>query len=80
MLQQRGIATVICCGASSNQAVMYTATAAVRPFGYICVIPVDGLIARSDYEHEFTLHQFTILPGGAAEKFRITEFEKISFA
>ena len=28
-------------------------------------------------EHEFTLHQFTILPGGAAEKFRITEFEKI---
>jgi nicotinamidase-related amidase len=80
MLQQRGVKTVICCGASSNQAVMYTATAAVRPFGYICVIPVDGLIARSDYEHEFTLHQFTILPGGAAEKFRITEFDKIKFA
>jgi nicotinamidase-related amidase len=38
MLQQRGIKTVICCGASSNQAVMYTATAAVRPFGYTCVI------------------------------------------
>ena len=77
MLQNRVINTVICCGASSNQAVMYTATAAVRPFGYTCVIPVDGLIARSDYEHEFTLHQFTILPGGAAEKFRITEFDKI---
>lgn len=77
MLQQRGIKTVICCGASSNQAVMYTATAAVRPFGYTCVIPVDGLIARGDYEHEFTLHQFTILPGGAAEKFKITEFNKI---
>jgi hypothetical protein len=41
---------VIVCGASSNQAVMYTATAAVRPFGYTCVIPVDGLIARGDYE------------------------------
>jgi hypothetical protein len=41
------------------------------------VIPVDGLIARGDYEHEFTLHQFTILPGGAAEKFRITQFDKI---
>jgi nicotinamidase-related amidase len=80
MLQQRGIKTVICCGASSNQAVMYTATAAVRPFGYTCVIPVDGLIARGDYEHEFTLHQFTILPGGAAEKFRITEFDKIKIA
>lgn len=80
MLQERGIKTVICCGASSNQAVMYTATAAVRPFGYTCVIPVDGLIARGDYEHEFTLHQFTILPGGAAEKFRITEFDKIKIA
>ena len=67
MLQQRGITSVIVCGASSNQAVMYTATAAVRPFGYTCIIPVDGLIARGDYEHEFTLHQFTILPGGAAE-------------
>ncbi len=80
MLQKRGVKTVIVCGASSNQAVMYTATAAVRPFGYTCVIPVDGLIARGDYEHEFTLHQFTILPGGAAEKFRITEFAKINFA
>jgi len=80
MLQQRGIKTVIVCGASSNQAVMYTATAAVRPFGYTCVIPVDGLIARGEYEHEFTLHQFTILPGGAAEKFKITEFDKIRIA
>jgi len=77
MLQKRGIKTVIVCGASSNQAVMYTATAAVRPFGYDCVIPVDGLIARGDYEHEFTLHQFTILPGGAAQKFKITQFDKI---
>jgi nicotinamidase-related amidase len=80
MLQKRGVRTVIVCGASSNQAVLYTATAAARPFGYEVVIPVDGLIARGEYEHEFTLHQFTILPGGAAEKFKITEFDKISFA
>ncbi len=80
MLQKRGVKTVIVCGASSNQAVLYTATAAARPFGYDVVIPVDGLIARGDYEHEFTLHQFTILPGGAAEKFKITEFDKIKFA
>jgi len=33
---------------------------------------VKGLIARGDYEHEFRF-----LPGGAAEKFRITEFDKI---
>jgi nicotinamidase-related amidase len=80
MLKQRGIKTVIVCGAASNQAVLYTATAAARPFGYEVVIPVDGLIARGEYEHEFTLHQFTILPGGAAEKFKITEFDKIKFS
>jgi hypothetical protein len=44
------------------------------------VIPVDGLIARGDYEHQFTLHQFTILPGGAAPKFKITQFDKIKIA
>ena len=77
MLQKKSIKTVIVCGASSNQAVLYTATAAARPFGYDVVIPVDGLIARGEYEHEFTLHQFTILPGGAAQKFKITEFDKI---
>ncbi len=77
-LQKRGIKTVIAMGASSNQAVMYTATSAVRPFGYDVVIPMDGLIARSEYEHEFTLHQFTILPGGAAEKFKITTFDQIT--
>jgi nicotinamidase-related amidase len=80
MLQARRIKSVIVCGASSNQAVMYTATAAVRPFGYDVIIPVDGLIARGDYEHEFTLHQFTILPGGAAQKFKITQFDKIKLA
>jgi hypothetical protein len=43
-------------------------------------IPVDGLSARGDDEHEFTLHQFTILPAGAAQKFKITEFDKIKIA
>ena len=65
---------------SSNQAVMYSAAAPVRPFGCTCVIPVDGLIACGDYEHEFTLHQFTNLPVGTAEKFRIREFGKIKLA
>ena len=44
------------------------------------ICPVDALIAHSDYEHEFTLHQFTILSGGATEKFRVTEFDKIKIA
>jgi hypothetical protein len=41
---------------------------------------VKGLIARGDYEHEFTLQQFTSLPGGAAGNFKITQFEKITIA
>jgi nicotinamidase-related amidase len=77
LLQNRGIKTVIVCGASSNQAVLYTATAAARPFGYDVVIPADGLIARGEYQHEFTLYQFTILGAGVAQKFKITEFDKI---
>src|SRR5258706_10805256 len=74
LLQARGIETVIVCGPSSNQAVLYTATAAARPFGYEAVVPVDGLISRGDYEQEVTLHQFTILPGGASEKIKNTDF------
>ena len=79
LLQAKGLKTLIVTGASSNQAVLYTATAAVRPFGYDVIIPTDGLIARGDYEHEYTLHQFTILPAGAAEKFKITQFNRITF-
>ena len=52
----------------------------MRPFGDDCVIPVDGLIARGYYEHEFTLHQYTILPGGDAQKFKIPQFDKIKIA
>ena len=43
----------------------------------VLIVPVDGLIQRGDYKHEFALHQFTILPGGAAPKFKITQFDKI---
>jgi len=79
LLTARGLKTLIVTGAASNQAVLYTATAAVRPFGFDVIIPTDGLIARGDYEHEYTLHQFTILPAGAAEKFKITRLDQITF-
>ncbi len=79
LLTARGLKTLIVTGAASNQAVLYTATAAVRPFGFDVIIPTDGLIARGDYEQEYTMHQFTILPAGAAEKFKITQFDRITF-
>ena len=78
ILRQRGINTVIVTGASSNQAVLYTATSAARPHGYEIIIPMDGIIARGDYEHEYTLHQFTVL-SGAASKFKFTELNRINF-
>lgn len=78
LLQARGINTLIIAGAATNQAVLYTATAAVRPLGYDVIIPEDGTIARGDYEHEYAIHQFTILPAGAASKFKITEFTRIT--
>ncbi len=78
LLERHGIKSLIVTGAASNQAVLYTATAAVRPFGYDVIVPIDGIIARGDYENEFTLHQFTILPAGAAQKFKITQFDRIN--
>ncbi len=78
LLTARGLKTLIVTGASSNQAVLYKETAAVRPFGFDVIIPVDGLISRGYYENEYTLHQFTILPAGAAEKFKITQFDRIT--
>jgi len=80
LLQKRNIKTLIIAGASTNQAVLYTATAAVRPFGYDVIIPEDGTIAKGDYEHEYAIHQFTILPAGVAQRIKITEFGKINFS
>jgi nicotinamidase-related amidase len=80
LLKARGVRTLIIAGALSNVAVLYTATTAVRPLGYDVVIPVDGLAAPSDYEQEYTLHQLATLPGGAAEKIRFSEFDRIGFS
>jgi len=39
---------------------------------------MNGVIARGDHEHEFTLYQFTILTAGAAQKFKMTQFNRIN--
>jgi len=39
---------------------------------------MNEIIARGDHEHEFTLYQFTILTAGAAQKFKITQFDRIN--
>ena len=79
VLEPRGINTLIITGYRSNIAVMYTATEAARLFGYKVVIPVDGIAALTDYEYEYTLFQFTVLPGGAADQFAFTTLDMVSF-
>ncbi|MBI4333879.1 MAG: isochorismatase family protein [Chloroflexi bacterium] len=77
--EKSGVRTVIITGASSNFAVLYTATTAARVCRYNVVVPVDGIIARSRYEDEYTLYQFTVLPG-VSQLFSFTNLGDIAFA
>ena len=79
MLQKKGIKTVIITGASTNNAVLFTAQAAARNFGLNVVIPLDGVIAKSSYESEYPIYQFSVMPSGASERFSYTTLEGISF-
>lgn len=79
LLDKQGIKTVIITGASTNFAVLYTATSAARMYGYNVVIPTDGVIANTKYENDYTLYQFTVLPGGASQRFSFTTLGAITF-
>lgn len=71
--------TLIITGYRSNISVLNTATKATREFKYKVVIPIDGLAAKTEYELEYTLYQFTVLPTQAAELFTFTKLGMISF-
>ena len=62
LLDERGIEHVIAVGASTHLCVLYTCTAAARNHGYHVVVPLDGVAAKNPYEHEYSLHQLTVLP------------------
>jgi nicotinamidase-related amidase len=79
LLQDKGIKTVIITGASTNAAVLYTATTAARMHRYTVVIPMDGMVANSNYEQEYTFHQFTVLPSDAGKQFQFTKLEMVTF-
>lgn len=79
LLTGRGIKTVIVTGASTNNAVLFTATSAARMHRLQVVIPLDGVIAKNRYESEYPLYQFTVLPGGVHERFSFTTLEGIAF-
>lgn len=78
-LKEKGAKTLIVTGSSTNSAVLYTVTTATRIHRYNVVIPMDGVNAATPYEQEYSLHQFTVLPGGANKLFQFTNLSMISF-
>lgn len=78
LLQSWGTKTLIFLGGSANFSLLYTATTAARIHGYSVVVPVDGIYAHSDYEMEYALYQFTVLPR-VHDKFRFTNLAGIDF-
>ena len=78
-LKNQGAKTLIITGSSTNAAVLYTATTAARIHRYNIVIPIDGVNAATAYEHEYAIHQFTVLPSEANKLFQFTKLTMISF-
>jgi nicotinamidase-related amidase len=79
LLKDKGAKTLVITGSSTNFAVLYTATTATRMHRYNVVIPMDGVNASSRYEHEYAIHQFTVLPSEANKLFQFTTLSMISF-
>ena len=71
--------TLIITGYRSNISVLNTATKATRELNYTAIIPIDGMTAKTDYEQEYTLFHFTVLPAQAADRFRFTLLDMIQF-
>ena len=79
ILNQRSVENLIIVGSLTNMAVLYTSTSAARIYRYNVIIPLDGVNAKSIYEHEYAIHQLTILPAGAGERFQFTTLSMIHF-
>jgi nicotinamidase-related amidase len=71
---------VVVVGSSTHVCVMYTATAAARELGYEVVVPIDGVNTANPYEHDYALHQLTVIPGGASKHIHFTTTDGLTFA
>jgi nicotinamidase-related amidase len=78
-LKERGAKTLVVTGSSTNSAVLYTATTAARMYRYPVVIALDGVNANTRYEHEYAIHQFTVLPSEANKLFQFTTLSMLTF-
>ena len=71
--------SLVIVGSATNFAVLYTATPPARIHKYDVIIPLDGVNAKRNYEHEYAIHQMTILPASAHKQFRFTRLGMIEF-
>ena len=78
-LREKGAKTLVVTGSSTNGGVLYTVTTAARIHRYNIVVPMDGVNANSRYEQEYSIHQFTVLPGDAYKQFQFTNLSMITF-
>ena len=78
-LNQLECRSLVIVGSATNFAVLYTATTAARIYRYNVVIPLDGVNAKRRYEHEYAIHQLTILPASAHMQFLFTNLKLIEF-
>ena len=78
-LTQRGAQTVVFLGSATNIAVLYTATTAMRIHKYNVVLPMDGVIADTQYEHEYALHQLSSLPTAVTNPVRFSALSLVQF-
>ena len=78
-LERWNCRSLVLVGSATNFAVLYTATTAARIFRYDVIVPLDGVNAKRNYEHEYAIHQMTILPASAHERFHFTRLGMIEF-
>jgi len=79
-LNKFGCRSLVITGSATNFAVLYTATTAARIYRYDVIVPLDGVNAKRRYEHEYAIHQLTILPASAHKQFRFTTLDGIHFS
>lgn len=78
-LHRLGCRFVVIVGSATNVAVLYTATTAARVHRYDVIVPLDGVLAKRQYEQEYALHQLTVLPASAHKQIRFTNLNWIEF-
>jgi nicotinamidase-related amidase len=78
LLKLHGIETLLMVGQRSNMALLHTGARATMDLNYEVVIPIDGIAANTDYEKEYGLLHFTLMPRGA-ERFTFTTLDMIGF-